>query len=112
MKAAVGSDGEKEGKEEGGGGNHTGLVDLIANEIYPPVYSGSNALDADVRERAALLLSSEGLINCNAYAALNAAFASAKDADDELSYAYLFDVPPASHGQDLPYTFHVPGQIG
>lgn len=112
-EAAFGSDREKDGKEEGGGGgggggNHTGLVDLIANEICPPVYNGSNALYVDIREREALP-PSEALINCNAYA-LNAPFASAKDADDELSYAYLSDVPPASHGQDLPYTFYAPGQ--
>ncbi|KAF4545316.1 Lipase 1 [Lasiodiplodia theobromae] len=113
LKAAFGSDGEEEGKEKGGGGgNDTGLVDLVADEICPPVYNGSNALDAYIREQAALLLSREVLIDCNAYAALNDAFASAKDADDELSYAYLFDVPPASHGRDLPYTFYVPGQIG
>ncbi|KAK0618704.1 hypothetical protein DIS24_g11601 [Lasiodiplodia hormozganensis] len=111
LKAAFGSDGEEEGKEKGGGGNDTGLVDLVADEIYPPVYNGSNALYADVREPAALLLSSEVLIDCNAYAALNAAFASAKDADDELACAYLFDVLPTSNGQDLPYIFDVPGQI-
>ncbi|KAL1641763.1 hypothetical protein SLS58_005802 [Diplodia intermedia] len=98
------------GPGRGNGAAAADPVDYIVKELYPPVYNGSGALYADVRERAALLLS-ESLFTCNAFA-LNSVFAAAGRgaAKDVASYAYLFAVPPAVHGQVVPYTFYVPGQ--
>ena len=72
------------------------LAAYVEDVLYPPVFDGSQPY-ANNLDRA-VLLNSDILISCNTFY-LDTAFHNE-------TYAYLFDVPPAVHGADLPYTFH------
>ncbi|KAF2136678.1 uncharacterized protein K452DRAFT_237078 [Aplosporella prunicola CBS 121167] len=75
------------------------IIDYIVNTLYPAVFDGSYGYRDEI-QRAALTLAEAGF-TCNA-AALDWAF-------DNQTYAYLFAIPPAIHGQDVPYTYYTPG---
>jgi carboxylesterase type B len=72
------------------------LSAYVADVLYPPVFNGSQPYTNNL-ERA-ILLNSEILITCNTFY-LDTAFHNE-------TYAYLFDVPPGTHGEDLTYTFY------
>lgn len=69
-------------------------IDYILTEVYPP--AGSTTPYHDEHDRLALLFS-ELVFVCNARY-LGTAFNNA-------TWNYRFQVPPAYHGDDLPYTF-------
>lgn len=69
-------------------------VDYITEELYPEVYDGSYGYK-DAFTRTALLISETGF-NCYTRAMMKA-----KQGE---GYSYLFTIPPAIHGQDVPYS--------
>lgn len=75
------------------------VVDYINEDLYPPVYNGSYSYDS-LLERQVLGLG-EAIFICNTFY-LDKAYGNQ-------TYAYLFDVFPAIHGQDLAYTFYNDG---
>jgi carboxylesterase type B len=76
-------------------GNET-LIDYVTNVLYPPIFDGSQLYSSNL-ERA-VLLNSDILVGCNTFY-LDTAFLNS-------SFAYLFAIPPGTHGSDLPYTFY------
>lgn len=72
-------------------------ISHIANDLYPPVFDGSMGY-IDQVGRAALTMA-EGTFVCNAFA-LNRAYGNHS--------AYLFDVFPGLHAQDVQHTFYNP----
>jgi carboxylesterase type B len=74
------------------------VFDYILDVLYPPVYNGSYPYTDSVA-RAALAVS-DMCFQCNTDY-INRAF--------EKTYAYVFDIPPALHGQDGSYTFYNSG---
>lgn len=77
----------------------TEVIDYIAETLYPPTYDGSLGYRNDV-QRAALLLS-ESVFTCNSLY-LGRAYGNK-------TYGYIFNVPPALHGQDVGYTYWTGG---
>ncbi|PSN60795.1 acetylcholinesterase precursor [Corynespora cassiicola Philippines] len=77
-----------------------GVIDHIANVLYPPVFDGSMGYRDQVG-RAALTMG-EGTFVCNAFA-LNRAYNNHS--------SYLFDVFPGLHAQDVEYTFYNPDVV-
>lgn len=71
------------------------VVDYIDKVLYPPVFDGSYGYKDQI-SRSALIVGDFGF-QCNDNY-LDRAFKSK-------TYAYRFNVPPALHGQDVPYTF-------
>lgn len=71
-------------------------LDYILDVLYPEVYDGSYPYTNGL-ERAFLLVADSSL-TCNTNY-LNNAF-------NNRSYAYEFQIPPALHSQDVPYTFY------
>ncbi|KAF8854312.1 alpha/beta-hydrolase [Acephala macrosclerotiorum] len=74
----------------------TNASSYILNTLYPPVFDGSQGYTNEIA-RADYIVS-EALFACNAEY-LARAFGTQ-------AYAYDFSVPPALHGQDVPYTFY------
>jgi len=74
-------------------------LNYILTVLYPPVYDGSYGY-TDPIGRAALA-TSESIFVCNTFY-LDKAF-------DNQTYAYKFVIPPALHGEDVPYTFYNDG---
>ena len=72
-----------------------GREDYIANTLYPAVYDGTYGYTDPIARGVYLV--SEALFQCNAEYLAQAYKSSA--------YAYLFSIPPALHGDDVPYTF-------
>lgn len=72
------------------------VVNYISNVLYPPVFDGSLGYKDNIG-RAALTLS-ESVFTCNTYY-LDKAYGNN-------TFAYQFSVPPALHGQDVPYTYY------
>lgn len=72
------------------------VVHELTQVLYPPIYNGSYGYTNPV-DRVAMVIA-ESAFTCNTDY-LNRAFHSQ-------TYAYLFDVPPATHGMDVPYTFY------
>jgi len=70
------------------------LVNFIAEDLYPPVFNASTYKDETARSALSV---SESVFTCNTNY-LDRAF-------NNQTFAYLFAVPPAIHGQDVPYTF-------
>ena len=70
-------------------------ISYITNVLYPPVFDGTYPYTTQLG-RATLVLS-ESTFSCNTFY-LDRAFGNQ-------TYAYQFSVPPALHGQDIPYTF-------
>ena len=73
----------------------SGIVNYIANVLYPPVFDGTYGYTSDLGRE--ILSIAESTFTCNTYY-LDRAFGNQ-------TYAYQFSVPPALHGQDIPYTF-------
>lgn len=76
-------------------------IDYITDVLYPPIFDGTYAY-TDQYSRARLIIS-EGVFTCNTNylsTALN-----------NETYSYLFAVPPAFHGQDVPYTYYTGGAL-
>lgn len=76
-------------------------IDEITQTLYPPVFDGSHGY-TDNFSRANLLIS-EGIFTCNTNY-LSTAFGNE-------TYSYLFAVPPAFHGLDVPYTYYDGGDL-
>jgi carboxylesterase type B len=74
------------------------VFNYILDVLYPPVYNGTYPYTDSV-SRAALVVS-DMCFQCNTDY-INRAF--------EKTYAYVFDIPPALHGQDGSYTFYNSG---
>lgn len=71
------------------------VANYIENVLYPPIFDGSYGY-TDETGRTALTIS-DSTFSCTTYY-LDRAFGNK-------TYAYEFSIPPALHGQDLPYTF-------
>ncbi|EUC41839.1 hypothetical protein COCMIDRAFT_8509 [Bipolaris oryzae ATCC 44560] len=76
-------------------------IDYIVDTLYPPVFDGSLGYTNDY-ERGKLIVA-ESAFTCNTY------FLS--EAYGNETYVYLFAVPPALHGQDVPYTYYDGGAL-
>lgn len=72
------------------------VADYIVNVLYPPVYDGSYPY-TNIFERTFLLIK-ESIFSCNTHYLANAY--------NNQTYNYQFEVPPAFHGFDVPYTFY------
>lgn len=72
------------------------VIDYISNVLYPPVFDGTYPYRNNIERFA--FLNSESIFTCNTFY-LDTAY-------DNQTHAYLFSVPPALHGQDVPYTFY------
>lgn len=73
------------------------VSDYIRNELYPPIFDGSQAMGYTDQIARAAALTSELVFTCNTFY-LNKAYGNE-------TYAYFFTVPPALHGQDIAYTY-------
>jgi carboxylesterase type B len=71
-------------------------INYITQTLYPPVFDGSLGYTNNV-ERGSLIIS-EGVFTCNTNY-LSRAYGNQ-------TYSYLFAIPPAIHGQDIPYTYY------
>ncbi|KAJ4365578.1 hypothetical protein N0V83_008198 [Neocucurbitaria cava] len=76
-------------------------VDEITQVLYPPVFDGSYGY-TDQYSRASLIIS-ESVFTCNT----NYLSTALKNE----TYSYLFAVPPAFHGFDVPYTYYDGGAL-
>ena len=74
------------------------VVSYITNVLYPPVFDGTQAQGYTDQIARAAALDSELVFTCNTFY-LDRAFGNK-------THAYLFAVPPATHGQDIPYTYY------
>lgn len=70
----------------------------IVDVLYPPIFNGSQAQGYTNQLARAVALISEVAFSCNTYY-LDKAYPNQ-------TYAYFFAVPPATHGQDIAYTFY------
>ena len=71
------------------------VASYIENVLYPPIFNGSYGYTDNIGRTA--LTTSEGLFTCNTNY-LDRAYGNK-------TYSYQFSIPPALHGQDIPYTF-------
>ncbi|OXV09623.1 hypothetical protein Egran_02614, partial [Elaphomyces granulatus] len=76
--------------------SESSVVSYIENTLYPPIFNGSMPYTDDLGR--ASVLTGEFVLACNTFY-LDTAFLNE-------TYAYIFSVPPALHGNDLPYTFY------
>ncbi|KIW70144.1 hypothetical protein PV04_02444 [Phialophora macrospora] len=80
-------------------GNYdTSIVNYVAQDLHPPIFNGSYPYTSFF-ERAELVLQ-ESAFTCNTLFVQQAAGRALP------GYAYRFSVPPAYHGQDVPYTYY------
>ena len=77
----------------------TSVTDYIENTLYPPVFGGTCPYRNGF-QRLQLFIA-ESTFTCNTRY-LARGFGNN-------TYSYEFAVPPGLHGQDVPYTFYVPG---
>lgn len=70
-------------------------IDYITKTLYPPVFDGTYGYTNQF-QRGSLIVA-EGVFTCNTEY-LSRAYGNT-------TYSYLFAVPPAIHGQDIPYTY-------
>ena len=75
------------------------VVYFLTQQLYPPVFDGTHGYINET-QRTSLALS-DLVFTCNTFY-LDTAFANR-------TYAYLFSIPPALHGQDVPYTYYTGG---
>ncbi|KAF4948038.1 hypothetical protein FGADI_9929 [Fusarium gaditjirri] len=78
-------------------GAQKSIIDYIVDDLYPPVFDGSYPYDSFFT-RAKLALA-EAAFTCNT------AYLQKAVRERFSTYGYRFSVPPAVHGQDVPYTF-------
>lgn len=76
-------------------------LDYVAQVLYPPVFDGSLGYTNQFG-RASLIIA-EGVFTCNTE------YLSRAYGND--TYSYLFAVPPAFHGFDVPYTYYDGGAL-
>jgi acetylcholinesterase len=76
-------------------------VDYISNTLYPPIFNGSYPY-RDQYSRGSFIIA-EGIFTCNTNY-LSTAYGNQ-------TYSYLFAIPPAIHGQDIPYTYYTGGAL-
>ncbi|KAH7378717.1 carboxylesterase family protein-like protein [Pyrenochaeta sp. MPI-SDFR-AT-0127] len=76
-------------------------LDYVTQTLYPPVFDGSYGYK-DQYSRASLIIS-ESIFTCNTNY-LSTAYGNK-------TYSYLFAVPPAFHGLDVPYTYYDGGAL-
>ncbi|KAF1946393.1 alpha/beta-hydrolase [Clathrospora elynae] len=76
-------------------------IDYILSTLYPAVFDGSLPYTSNVAR--ANFITSEAIFTCNTNY-LSTAFGNR-------TYSYLFAVPPAIHGQDVPYTYYDGGAV-
>lgn len=74
-------------------------VNYILDVLYPPIFNGS--LPYTTQYARAALIIAEGVFTCNTFY-LDKAY-------NNKTYSYLFAVPPAFHGFDIPYTYFTDG---
>lgn len=74
------------------------VLTYVTNTLYPPVYNGTYGYSNPI-QRLALTLA-DVVFQCNTDY-FNRAFLGQ-------SFAYIFDIPPALHGEDISYTFYDP----
>ncbi|KAK3720604.1 hypothetical protein LTR37_003653 [Vermiconidia calcicola] len=72
-------------------------LNYVANTLYPPVFDGSQAQGYTDQIARGAALASELSFTCNTFY-LDKAFGNQ-------TYSYFFTVPPALHGQDIPYSY-------
>jgi len=73
-------------------------VNYILNTLYPPIFDGSQAQGYTNQIARTAALESELIFTCNTFY-LDKAFGNK-------THSYLFNIPPAIHGQDIPYTYY------
>jgi carboxylesterase type B len=78
-------------------GLNQSIMDTVLNNLYPADYSGSQPYQSPI-ERLFLMIG-ESMFTCNCYF-LNRAYNKIE------TYAYEYQVPPAWHGLDIPYTYY------
>lgn len=72
-------------------------LQYISNTLYPPIFDGSYGYTDQISR--ASKATAEQIFTCNTFY-LNTAFSN-----NTSSYSYLFAVPPAFHGSDVPFTY-------
>lgn len=72
-------------------------IDYISKSLYPPTFNGSLPYN-DFFTRAQLSLA-EAAFTCNTW------YLQTAMRQHSSTYGYRFSIPPAYHGQDVPYTF-------
>ncbi|PNS17242.1 Secreted lipase [Sphaceloma murrayae] len=73
-------------------------LDFILNDLYPPIFDGSQAQSYRDQIARSAAITAELAFICNTFY-LDKAY-------DNQTYSYLFAVPPALHGQDVPYSYY------
>ncbi|TKA66081.1 hypothetical protein B0A55_09460 [Friedmanniomyces simplex] len=73
-------------------------VEYITNVLYPPTFDGSQAMGYTNQIGRTAALVSELIFTCNTFY-LDKAYGNK-------TYSYFFTVPPALHGNDIPYTYY------
>jgi len=73
-------------------------LNYITQVLYPPIFDGSQAQNYTSQIGRVSAMLSEFSFTCNAVW-LNEAY-------NNQTHAYLFDVPPSLHGQDIAYTYY------
>lgn len=74
------------------------VLEYITNTLYPPIFDGSQAQGYTNQIARAAALTSEAIFTCNTFY-LDKAYGNN-------TYAYFFTIPPALHGEDVPYTYY------
>ena len=74
------------------------VLNYTTNVLYPPVFDGSQAMGYTSQVARAAALVSELIFTCNTFY-LDKAYGNK-------TFSYLFAVPPATHGQDIAYTYY------
>ncbi|TKX25031.1 hypothetical protein C1H76_2741 [Elsinoe australis] len=73
-------------------------LNFILNDLYPPVFDGSQAQGYRDNIARSAAITAELAFICNTFY-LDKAYGNN-------TYSYLFAVPPALHGQDVPYSYY------
>ncbi|KAF2219183.1 carboxylesterase family protein-like protein [Elsinoe ampelina] len=73
-------------------------IDFILNDLYPPIFDGSQAQGYRNQIARSAAITAELAFICNTFY-LDKAYGNK-------TYSYLFAVPPALHGQDVPYSYY------
>ncbi|KAF2175594.1 alpha/beta-hydrolase [Zopfia rhizophila CBS 207.26] len=76
-------------------------VEHISETLYPAVFDGTYPYTSEFQR--ASLLTSEAIFTCNTHY-LGTGFKNE-------TYSYLFAIPPAFHGLDVPYTYYEGGAV-
>jgi len=76
-------------------------VQYITDTLYPPVFDGSEGYTSNYTRASTMI--SEGVFTCNTNF-LSTGF-------NNKTYSYLFSIPPAFHGLDIPYTYYTGGAV-